>query len=295
MQPSKKTKTDLDDFLAKIENGVFQKDELMQIARELGKSQRRIFYDESQERSGDYHNVLNFAEADFQKPTVNPVVVSFLCALCGFDSSPSQENEKAFNLMLEHLYYVQNRRFVGKTCFARNLMVYCSTRSKQSVDILASDGPYGAYATVTHWLRQQGKHRLTAPEGDIITYFDNNQVVGKTHHITLGNKAPSSTITTTIHIATHGPSIQHDSSLCPSKWLSNFNMDDAQQQKLKTLQEEAEMLLGYVSQLHHKYSLYKHKNKRPKGFDGVSTYFMPTLCMFMPTGLALATIKNASE
>ncbi len=147
--------------------------------------------------------------------------------------------------MLEHLLLCAESAFCRQTCFARNLMVYSSTRSKLPLDILATDGPYGAYANVTHWLQQQGKNRLTAPEGDIITYFDNNQVVGKTHHITLGNKAPSSTITTTIHISTHGPAIQHHGSLCPSKWLSNFNMDVAQQQKLKTLQEEAELLLGY--------------------------------------------------
>ncbi len=72
MQPTKTQKTELSEVLAKIQNGVFQKDELMQIATELGKSQRRSFCDESQERSDDYHNVLNL-DGD--------VVVSFLCAL----------------------------------------------------------------------------------------------------------------------------------------------------------------------------------------------------------------------
>ncbi len=56
--------------------------------------------------------VIDFEYGDVQQSSVNPVIESFLSSRCGFDRShPTVENEKAFNLMLGHLYYVQNRPF----------------------------------------------------------------------------------------------------------------------------------------------------------------------------------------
>ncbi len=52
------------------------------------------------------------------------------------------------------------------------------------------------------------------------SFIDNNQALGRTHHIKRHNKVPSSTITAAIHL--EGPNIQHQTNLSLSKWLANF-------------------------------------------------------------------------
>ncbi len=123
-----------------------------------------------------------------------------------------------------------------KRCFSKNIMVHFLTRSKQAVELLATGGPYGAYSIMTNWLRHQADNHLLAPKGDLITFFDNTQVVGNTHHITLSDKTPSFTITTSIHVTASGPELQQQEELSPANWLTNFQMTGMQQRHLKTLQ-----------------------------------------------------------
>ncbi len=81
---------------------------------------------------------------------------------------------------------------------------------------------------------------LDTPKADIISFMDNNQVVGRTHHIDIHNKVPSSSITTAIHIQMEGPNIQHQGNLAPRKWLADF-----EGQEMEVLHKEAEQWLGY--------------------------------------------------
>ncbi len=81
---------------------------------------------------------------------------------------------------------------------------------------------------------------------NILDFFDNNQVVGKTHHVTLISTVKSSTITTLIHIhARHTHNIQADPHLSPSVWLQDSHLDDHQTTALDTLHEESEEALRY--------------------------------------------------
>ncbi len=95
------------------------------------------------------------------------------------------------------------------------------------------------------------------PTGDLVTFYDNNQVIGKTHHVSLNNKVRSSTITTAIHIPSRGQPLQQDPTLSPATWLTDFELNPIQLEQLRQLQHEAEALLGY-------------------GIMGINTYLMST-------------------
>ncbi len=75
--------------------------------------------------------------------------------------------------------------------------------------------------------------------------IDNNQVVGRKHHIQLNNKVTSSTVNTAIHMQKKGPDIQQVKNLSPSKWLTDLEPDEQQQRQLDAMHTEAEQLLGY--------------------------------------------------
>ncbi len=64
-------------------------------------------------------------------------------------------------------------------------------------------------ARLMDWIEEQGSVPLSAPETDVITY-DNNQIIGKTDHISINNECQTNTITTGIHtcISTEAPQIQ---------------------------------------------------------------------------------------
>ena len=85
--------------------------------------------------------------------------------------------------MLEQMLHTCNMGFVGPVSFKLNMLVYFSSKSKTACNILSRNGPFGSYTTILNWLNDQGHNAITAPQGDIITFFDNNQVVGKNYKI----------------------------------------------------------------------------------------------------------------
>ncbi len=139
---------------------------------------------------------------------------TYLCSLCVEDQYREQGVRQALDNhsvqeTMEHVYYMQNERLMDPSAFGKTLMVYFASRSKFAVNVLSKNGPYASYRTFTNWIEEQGSVPLAAPETDVITFYDNNQIIGKTHHISINNKCQTSTITTGIHISTEGPQIQH--------------------------------------------------------------------------------------
>ena len=67
------------------------------------------------------------------------------------------------------------------------------------------------------WLNSHVEEPLKRPvSGDTITFFDNNQVVGKKWGVSLDSKVPSSVIMTVIHITANGPEIRRQPHLSPN-------------------------------------------------------------------------------
>ncbi len=99
---------------------------------------------------------------------------------------------------MEQLYSARNLKFVGPLSFQQGLLIYFSTRSKVASNILCNLSPSRSYRTITNWINEQTQEPLQPPTVDHISFFDNTQIIGKTHQ--LDQKVRSSVITTLIHI-----------------------------------------------------------------------------------------------
>ena len=99
-------------------------------------------------------------------------------------------------------------------------------------------------STIQSWLKEQGKTPNSLPPNDVVTFFDNNQVIGRNYGVSM-SKAPQSVITTTVHMASkHDERIQNNEECNPAKWLQSFELNDANKVALSNMVAEAEKLLG---------------------------------------------------
>ena len=97
--------------------------------------------------------------------------------------------------------HVRNLSFVAPFCFRKCLELYFVEKRKSVLSIMGSTGPYGSYPTVIAWLNIYAGEVLVCPSCNIITYFDNSQVVGKSWNVKVDNKVKQSVITMNLHIS----------------------------------------------------------------------------------------------
>ena len=95
--------------------------------------------------------------------------------------------------------------------------------------MISSVTPSGCYNTIINWLKEQSTIYIPPPSNiDIVTFFDNNQILARNWNVRYKSKALVSVITTTIHLIPPIPSfIQSDASLSPTSWLYR-NIDTIQ-------------------------------------------------------------------
>ena len=245
--PSKKYKYSdhtlysMDDFF-NIVNQRYPVEILSQLAEALGKSQYAIFGQNINDALSAYRHTLTETTAPVCS---NPIIDSFLKGLCCEQYDPTESNDMRKTLVIESIAHLRNQRYVGPQSFVKSALLYLTSHSKAAINVLAKDTPYASYPCLIAWLEQQGKFALETPKADLISFINNNQIVGRTNHIKIHNKVPSSTITTAIHIQTEGPTIQQEENLSPRKWLADFEMQDTHWRKMEVLHNEAEQLLGY--------------------------------------------------
>ena len=79
--------------------------------------------------------------------------------------------------------------FIGPFGFAVNLLVYLMTGSEYAANMIGSISGGGCYATLIKWLYVQASQAIKCNfEDDVITFFDNAQVLGKNWHVHLNCK-----------------------------------------------------------------------------------------------------------
>ena len=97
--------------------------------------------------------------------------------------------------------------------------------------MLGGVGPYGSYPTVITWLEDQATLLLQCPpDGNLITFFDNNQIIGKSWNINHDNLFKKSVITMQLHIQTNGEEITPIQTMTehrPSEWLTDTSLEAA--------------------------------------------------------------------
>lgn len=134
--------------------------------------------------------------------THNSVLSHFLQGITDTNITTSPQTKLlSLSYAMHQIHHTRCLTFTSPLCFSNNLVLYFLTKSKKAVNLWGSLGPYGSYTTLMKWLSRQSMQPLQRPvDGDVITFFDNNQVVGKTHRVKVQQKVPISVITTSIHI-----------------------------------------------------------------------------------------------
>ena len=96
---------------------------------------------------------------------------------------------------------MSTKYFVAPMCFVNNIMQCQATQSRMCINLNGKTGPAGSYKTVSNWLVSQSTKELDFPQSDCMVAFDNDQVVGKSWHVSIDNKVKSSCVTSICAVA----------------------------------------------------------------------------------------------
>ena len=119
------------------------------------------------------------------------------------------------------MYKARCLNLVTPLSFSINLISYYISESKIICSLNNSTSPAGSYPTIRNWISKQNEQPLKSPEScDILTFFDNNQIISRNWRVNYDHKCKVSAITTLIHIVPGLPSqLQEAPDFSPLKWL----------------------------------------------------------------------------
>jgi len=124
--------------------------------------------------------------------------------------------------------------------FTTNLISYFSTGSKTVSEFNNAVSPCGSYSTIMNWINERSSAKnVLPPENDVITFFDNNQVLARNWRVTFDYKSTASVITNVLHIFPNcATNLQRIAELSPSSWLYRKTRSE-NAVLLRTLQNES--------------------------------------------------------
>lgn len=108
------------------------------------------------------------------------------------------------------------------------MITYFVTGSKLACDINASCSPAGSYTTVLNWIREASSSRIEVEnETDVVTFFDNNQVMARNWRVNFDSKASVSVITNFLHLFPSSTSfLQNNVTLSPATWRFKYDREE---------------------------------------------------------------------
>jgi len=239
-----------------VNAGQFSEHELCNLAHSVGASQAQDIARDAKFQSDAYHSISSHDSSSWLRER-NRVLIAFLEGVAGkLKSVMKPKKFLALVMCVELIYFLRFLNFIGPLSFRINLIQYFSSASKVVATLNGASSPSGGYDTVRKWIKKHATpFKLPSPNPDIITFFDNDQVLAKTYKIQLHNKLQVSTITNYLHIQpSHNiPSIQIHPHLSPIVWL-DFDLHHIQKnmQLLQTYELNLERIFNtaFTSYLH---------------------------------------------
>ena len=102
----------------------------------------------------------------------------------------SVKKQVALIRSVEDVYYLRNLNLITPMAFGLNLLTFFVTGSKTAITYNGASSPSGGYTSILSTLNDLTLKPLECPNGDVDTFFDNCQVVGKNYHVHLQATAP---------------------------------------------------------------------------------------------------------
>lgn len=194
------------ELLENIENREIEEDELVSIMTAIGNHQCRKIFDDSVVAGKIYKDdekLQTFDPASYFMER-NPIILGFFKGVMGENFINDESFATAISGAIESIYYLRNKNFIGPLTFAKSLLLYTKTGSKEGLNIVSAASPSGSYTLTLKWLKAHSQERIRCPgDNDIISFSTfNNQVIGRKWRVKTDFKAESSVITAVVHMVT---------------------------------------------------------------------------------------------
>lgn len=205
---------------------------VIKIAEAIGSREIRKMKDDFNDNVfSQYKNVdfLTCASIDTWIADRNKVMSSFLLSLCGKQMSDLSSSEKTkIVFAIEHLYSLISSNIIMPFSFSINLLTYYMSNSKTVCNMYSSAHPAGSYTSVLKWIEEHAANPITIPfQHDVITYFDNNQVLARNWRVRYDAKAILSYVTTVVHFfPSPTTDLQLLNNFSPRHWFYNINISE---------------------------------------------------------------------
>ena len=193
------------------------------LAYKLGQNQASEILGEAIAISDKYKSLTELVHYDVPNfvQNSNGIVTSFIEGCCNVSNN---KNMYQIGLTIEMLYRMRYPSCIAPLSFMRNLLFYVGHDRSRVMKMNGASGPGGSYTTVTDWVKGLATLPPTCPDGDIITVFDNDQVIGRTWKVRPDNKVSSSVITNIAWIVVQPDGhLQTETAFLPGKWLGPDN------------------------------------------------------------------------
>jgi hypothetical protein len=184
----------------------------------------------------DFSNLSNFQMQNWLDDK-NKTLVSFMKAVAGISDNSNCKKNVYIVSSIDNINKASNLTYVAPLQFCCNLITYYISGSKLISQIYNRQNAGGSYTTLQRWLKSISCEALKCNSpGDIVTFFDNNQIVAGNWRVTYGYKCTASVLTMCINIdAKLNSNIQVSALYSPRNWLYNVNVKDCIQGIRNTL------------------------------------------------------------
>ncbi|XP_060586641.1 uncharacterized protein LOC132742292 [Ruditapes philippinarum] len=136
-----------------------------------------------------------------------------------FCEEAASKNNCAINAY-ENLVQLASPSYIGPLNFAKTVISYFVTGSRQLVELNAAFSPSGSYVTVLEFLKSKAVNEQKVPElKDCIYFFDNNQIMARNWNVKYDLKPLISVVTTNAClIPPCETELQKNESFIPASW-----------------------------------------------------------------------------
>ena len=149
--------------------------------------------------------------------------------------SVTDTGDKELVRALEAICQMVHRNFVSRFSFAQSAIIGSLTTSKAALDIISASLPSGTYKTFHRFLRANADvNSLVLTNADIITIFDNQQIIARNYSVKAFVKQPISKCTAVLHATYPGSMLQLSSDQCdPLRFLGPGHLNVGSEESLK--------------------------------------------------------------
>ena len=231
--------------------------ECMKLAYALGKHEATNVRDFALKVSNE-RNMEQLMKLDLKKylSEMNAVVWEFICGVASVNSadqsdsgSGGEKNVYKLCKSVESILNLSAAHTVLPVHFRESVLLYVLTGSKLALTTVGGASPHSSYWSVRSWLSNLSDKPSKVPTGDIMTAFDNNQILQRRWRVTLNNVVQCNVATMIIYFDLDENGQLQFENEAPSSWMSAA-LPESELKRIKFLDQDDEIKAQHYLHLH---------------------------------------------